>query len=156
MAREDLIQQIYETMGLMKRKMGASLHPSMERLGISPAQIDLLFTIANEQPISPKRLASKLQLTPGAVSQLLAALQQNKSISLNTDPSDRRVTHVSISKSGEHMLESWRRMRHQHLTAAFEQLSDAELEQYLDIQRKLLRHFETESEVKPIQKEETA
>lgn len=152
MAREETIQQIYEAMGLMKRCLHTSFHPFLEQLDISPAQIDLLFTIAHEQPISPKKLATKLQLTPGAVSQLLAGLQQSRSITYTTDPDDRRVSYVRVSKQGEGKLAVLRQLRQQYLTEAFERLSDSELEHYLRLQQKLLQHFN----ITPEHKKETA
>ncbi|HET9174400.1 MAG TPA: MarR family transcriptional regulator [Candidatus Saccharimonadales bacterium] len=155
MDREVIIQQIYETMGLMKRRMSASLQPMFEKLGISLAQIDLLFTIEHEQPISPKALAAKLQLTPGAVSQMLAALQNSNSITLTHEQSDRRVSSVRLSDHGKKWLEELRTMRFQHLTTAFEQLSDTELEQYLHIQQKLLQFYEQSYTTATKQKKET-
>lgn len=143
--REDIIQQIFETTGSMKRRLHGQFQSSFEQLNISPAQMELLFTVYHVEPVTHKQLAHKLQMTPGAVSQLVDGLEEHRLISRAASPTDRRVHYISVSRTGKRKMEELKKFRQQIFTRAFDSLSDKELEDYLQVQRKLVNYFENDT-----------
>jgi DNA-binding MarR family transcriptional regulator len=141
MSRANTLQLIFDNWGPMKRSIHVYLLRHFGDLGLSPAQLEILKTIHCSQPLSHKVLAQKMQLTPGAVSQLLEVLEQGKLVSRSTDPKDRRVAYLSLSAKGEQKIEEFHQVAKQLLNNVFSQLDDAELTAYLHAQQKLIEHL---------------
>jgi len=141
--RDDTLKAIFDTMGVMKRTMHGYFLHTYEKLHLSPAQVELLFTIHFSEPVSHKELANKLQLTPGAISQLLDVLDQAGYIIRTPSKSDRRVNYVSISSTGQQIIDKFAKTRQAIFTEALATLSDQELAVYLQVQRKMLAYFES-------------
>lgn len=143
-SRNDLLRDVFETMSVMKRVMHSSFTHAFEHGKLSPSEVQLLTIISLKQPISPTELASKMQLTPGAISQLLDSLEAARSISRTQSTTDRRVNYLSITKTGHHQLAEFDKIREQLFTKALSALTDTELRHYLKIQQKMVRNFEAE------------
>lgn len=143
MNREEILRELFSTMARMKRTMHHRFQSGFEKLGVSPSQADLLMHIYKSQPLSHKALADILGLTPGAVSQLLEGLDRSGYIIRTADPGDRRVSYLSISRSGKRKIDEFSRLREQLFTAAFSTLTDEELAIYLQVQQKMIHWFET-------------
>ena len=144
MNRNETIQEIFSIMGSTKRSLRNQFQPGFEKLGLSPAQLDLLSHIQHSEPISHKALAQRMNLTPGAVSQLLDGLDQTDLIVRAPSPSDRRVSYLSVSKLGKRKLEEFSKLRIKLFTSAFSVLDDNELSTYLRAQQKMNAWFEAQ------------
>jgi DNA-binding MarR family transcriptional regulator len=72
--RQQIIQDLFDTLDIAKRSMHVHMQTVVAGHNISRTQLELLFTIQHMQPTTAKQLASKLQLTPGAISQLVEEL----------------------------------------------------------------------------------
>ncbi|HEY1064149.1 MAG TPA: MarR family transcriptional regulator [Candidatus Saccharimonadales bacterium] len=142
MKRSEMLQGIHDSWGPLKRAMHAHFLQYFGEQGISPVQFELLKTIGCNQPLSHKELSRKMQLTPGAISQLLEALEEAKLIVRTPSPEDRRIVLVSLSKPGHDQLELFHARRKQILDGAFAQLDDDELATYLQVQQSLLKYLE--------------
>jgi DNA-binding MarR family transcriptional regulator len=140
--RSQTLQEIFEIMDVSKRSMHGHFQHVFESLKLSPSQIQLLMVINIKQPISHKALASKMQLTPGAISQLLDGLADGDYITRTQSQADRRINYLSITKAGKRKLAECNKLREQIFTKAFTTLTDAELESYLAIQQKMLSYFD--------------
>lgn len=141
-ARNEILREVFGTMSLMKRMMHSHFSHAFEHSRISPSEVQLLTIIKARQPITPTALAEKMQLTPGAISQLLDGLYSSRCISRARSEADRRVNYLSITKTGQHKLAQVDKIREQMLTEAFSTLSDDELRNYLLVQQKIVRYFE--------------
>lgn len=142
MKRNDTLQSIHDNWGPLKRAMQAHFLHYFGEQNISPAQFELLKTVSCGQPISHKELARKMQLTPGAISQLLEGLEAAELIERTPHPEDRRIVHISLSRAGQAKLHDFHERRKQLLDTAFATLSDEELLAYLHVQQALLDHLE--------------
>jgi DNA-binding MarR family transcriptional regulator len=140
--RNELLREVFETMSLMKRAMHGHFSHAFDSSKLSPSQMQLLTIISLKQPVSHKVLAHKMQLTPGAVSQLLDGLAEEHCITRTQSEADRRINYVSITKVGKRKLTEFNKLRKQILTKAFSALTDHELQNYLTVQQKMLRYFE--------------
>lgn len=148
MERPELTQRLFEQMAEFKRVGHSHFMHSFEKLGLSPTQLQLLTTIKFAQPVSPKKLAAKLQLSPSAVSQLLDSLAAARFVTRTPSKTDRRIVNISLSSTGTRKLEDLDKQRAALLTEAFAVLSNQELELWLLMQQKLIDWFE-QSTTKP-------
>lgn len=141
-SRTELIQAIFESISAIKRNFAARRHFISEDCSIPPGQLEVFFRIYHEQPISFKQLAYQLQLTPGAISQLVEGLEQRKLITRKTDKADRRVQCLEMSPEGTQLIKRVEHHRQQMMEGVMAGLSDHELEVWLRIQKKLLEQLE--------------
>ena len=142
MDRSVLVQQIADNIHWLKRETQGHLSHTFASLNVSPAQIELLKLVREQQPVSHKELAAQARLTPGAVSQLLDGLEQSGSITRTESPTDRRVSLVSLSHEGEHTLHKAKELFMRTFMNAFDSLDDDELLAYQRAQQKLIAWHE--------------
>src|SRR4051812_621167 len=102
--REQLIRSIFENVGLVKRNIYNHLEVNRHILPLPMSQLELLVTIRHNQPISFKELARQLCLTPGAISQVVEAVEQEGYVTRENDLKDRRIQSLRISKKGTKLL----------------------------------------------------
>jgi DNA-binding MarR family transcriptional regulator len=146
MDRTALIQTLYENMSTLKRGMHSHFQATPLSAPISRSQLELLFTIRQAQPVSSKLLAQKLCLTPGAVSQLAESLELHGLISRRPDERDRRIQCLEITAKGAALLQEVDDRRHSAMAALIADLTDEELEVWLRVQQKMLKHFQTDNQ----------
>lgn len=73
-------------------------------MGISTTALRALGQISERSPITPKLLASKLNLTTGTITPLLDSLEAAALVERVPNPSDRRSVHVRLSAKGEQTM----------------------------------------------------
>ncbi len=142
MNRETIIRSLFDNMHAIKRSVGA--HLFNQDCPLRPAQVELLFTIRHLEPISFKRLAQELYMTPGAVSQMGEALEEHGYIDRETDPQDRRVQWLRLSRKGGKLLRDVEKRREHLMNRVMEGLSDEDLAVWLKVQERMLHHLQTE------------
>lgn len=69
--------------------------------GISHAQHLLLMVLAHEEFRSQKEIATKLNISPAAVTMSLKKLEAEGYITRNTNPKDTRFNFVTLTEKGE-------------------------------------------------------
>jgi DNA-binding MarR family transcriptional regulator len=146
MDRNTLIQTLYENMSTLKRGMHSHFQAADYGVPISRSQIELLFTIRQTQPVSSKLLAQKLCLTPGAVSQLAEGLENQQLITRRADTRDRRIQCLEVSAKGNELLQKVEARWRSAMEAIVADLSDEELEIWLRVQQKMLKHFQADNQ----------
>lgn len=144
-SREDIIKTIFENTSAIKRGMYNHLQTANQDCPISRTQLELLHTIKHRQPISFKKLAQQLYLTPGAVSQLADSLEQQHFISRQVDPQDRRIQSLSLTTKGEQTLAAMDERRKAVMGAVMQDLSTEELLVWARVQQKLITRFQSET-----------
>jgi DNA-binding MarR family transcriptional regulator len=143
--REQLIEAIFATMQQLHRTSTTKMHALMGEHDISLTQLELLFIVKLQQPVSVKDLAAQMRLTPGAVTQLLEGLATRNYIGREVAEYDRRVTNVSLTPSGAEKLRALKGRHRETLRQVMETLNDEELAIMLRVQKKMLRHFEQQA-----------
>lgn len=141
MTKADLLDQFYENMATMKRAMHSKLGAQVGKLELSHGQMALLFTLSKYEPVNPKRLASLMYLTAGAVSQMVDSLVERKLVDRMTDPADRRSQILRLSRAGKSKLRQIEKHRHKFLKSVLEDLSAEELATLLKFQQKIIEEF---------------
>ena len=141
--RDDLISNIFESMNAVKRSMHGRMHAIIGDSPISRSQLELLFSLKQLQPVTSKKLAASMQLTPGAISQLLDGLYEEGLITRETDSSDRRVQILRVSTKGTSQMRLMEKKRHELFKSILDELTDDELKLLLQVQQKMVSRINT-------------
>lgn len=142
MKRTEVMAAIAEDMAYMRR-FSASLHKSCEIPNGMPthAQIGILFILEHHGPIGLKELARQLSMSPSAATQLVDGLARDKLLMREEDADDRRKIRLTVTPVGKEKLFLVKKAHIASSMKLFEVLSDMELIQYRDLQRKLINHL---------------
>jgi DNA-binding MarR family transcriptional regulator len=147
MDRTEIIAKLMDTLDLAKRSMHAHMQTVVEGHAISRTQLELLFTIHVSQPTTAKDLAQKLQLTAGAISQLVEELVEQGLIERETDASDRRRQVLRASANGDKLIKAFDKRRRDIMNRVIQDLSDEELLTWLKIQKQIINEFQSTHQV---------
>jgi DNA-binding MarR family transcriptional regulator len=105
-AELELAARLRTTVGrlsrLLRRHAGTGLPLSLQ---------SALATIADRGPVSLGDLAAIEQIAPPTVTKFVGKLEEEGLVERRTDTDDRRVTLVSVTRTGRHRLEQARRRR---------------------------------------------
>jgi MarR family 2-MHQ and catechol resistance regulon transcriptional repressor len=137
MKRSDLVKRLFENAEAAKRGMYGYGHAYFRNMPIPRAPLEVLSAIKYMQPVSSKEIASKLSLTPGAVSQSVEALDQEGYVVRKADVSDRRIQYLALSKKGEKLLADMDKQRLGMMEEITQDLTVEELEVWLNVQTKM-------------------
>jgi DNA-binding MarR family transcriptional regulator len=96
--------------------------------GLSPSLTAALATIERHGPLTPSRLAEMERIQRPTVTRLLATLESDGLIERLTDPDDRRVSHVSVTKEGRALVKKLRSRKNAYLAKRLRHLDADELE----------------------------
>lgn len=140
-SRQQIIKELFETQDIAKRSMHIHMRAVVEGHSISRSQLELLFTIKQDQPTTAKQLAEKLHLTPGAISQFIEELSEQSLVTREVDPGDRRRQLLRLSPEGDKLIRAFDRRRRAIMERVIENLSDEELVIWLKIHQKLISEF---------------
>jgi len=144
-SRADIIKTVFENTTAIKRAMANQLQTTSHDYPVSRTQLEVMYTIQHLQPISFKKLAQQLYLTPGAVSQLADSLAQQGLISRQADSHDRRIQSLSLTKKGEKVLIDVDTLRKTVMEKVMQGLSTEELLVWANVQQKLINRFQAEN-----------
>lgn len=148
MDRAELIQRISANLEATKRAMQAQFFHAVGETGLGISHAHLLMLIKQVQPVQLKDLASKMYLTPGAITQAIESLCKEGYLVRKQDEQDRRSVFVTLSEKGVSMVASLQAVLQKHFTEMLTTLTDDELQLYQRAQQKMLEYLERESNVK--------
>lgn len=113
--------------------------------GLSPSLTAALATVERHGPLSPSRLAELESIQRPTVTRLVTRLEEDGLISRTTDPDDRRMSHVEITRDGRALLKRLRSRKNAYLAQRLRRLDDEELatiERATEILERLLEDAE--------------
>ena len=90
--------------------------------GLSPSQLSALATIDTHGAMTLGALAEHERVAPPSITKVVAKLQAGGLVARAPDPSDRRVTRVSVTAAGDALLRESRRRKDAWLAARVAQL----------------------------------
>lgn len=98
-------------------------------LQLSRAQLEVLFFIAHQdEPATPGTLATRLGVTPGAVTQLVAGLTTAGLVRQERDPADGRRRALVLVPERSERVDAFERDVVRQLAPRFDSLDDAEVQ----------------------------
>lgn len=141
--RTQNLQDLFATSALTQRMIHACMQHAFEEVGIAPSQMHLLQLVEHSQPVSLKKLADDMRLTPGAITQLVDGLVATEYLQRTSSKEDRRVIVVTLTDIGKEKIGFLKRKKQALLAQVAAELNDDELEVFLRVQQKMLRFLET-------------
>ncbi len=97
----------------------------------------LLFLARARQPVSSKILADKMQVTTGAITQLVDELAAQKLVERHSVLSDRRVVEIVLSDTAKQHLQAFRTAQHAAVEPLFAGLTSVELDTLFNLINKI-------------------
>lgn len=105
----------------------ARLLRQQDRSGLSPTLTATLATIAREGPVTLGELAAHEQVAPPSITKVVAKLEADGLVTRRSDPADRRVSRVAITRAGQRRLEANRSRRTAWLESRLRELPPDDL-----------------------------
>jgi DNA-binding MarR family transcriptional regulator len=134
MDREDLIQGIIENLARCQ-KVPANLS-AWQKIGLSHAQVGMLFMILHHSDANVKQISEYLGITKSAVTQLMEPLVNKGYVSRQNDARDRRIVRLNLTASGKKTLKEIGKAKFAGMRSALANLSDKDLEQLAKLHQK--------------------
>jgi|SRR5581483_6556509 len=143
MTRNELIQSITQTMGLLWRAGAGrpSQTPWPKHLP-TRAQLGIMLVLLQQGGQGIKELAAHFGMSSSAVTQLVNSMVTEGLLVRTEDTRDRRHVHLGLTVAGKKKLVAAKSARLKQMAQLFEPLSDAELAQFLALQQKIADHFQ--------------
>lgn len=143
MNRKELLMDVIEDLSLMRRKMMQSReHCPVGHKSLSQhpthAQMGILFMLEHKGMLSLKDIASHMQTTSSAATQLTNGLVEAGYIARKEDGEDRRKTSLSLTAEGKKKIGEMKKAHIEHFTKILSPLTDDELKQWQTIQHKII------------------
>lgn len=111
-------------------------------------QIGFMLMLRQMQPITPGELAKAMNLTPGAVSQLLEGLETAGYIQRTETTHDRRIFYLTLSPAGEAVCQHIQSKRYELMEDALHEVDNSSITVVLSVLDKLTSKLETHSKSK--------
>lgn len=139
--RQKLVEEYYESAGQIMRLVRGGGVEILRKSGLSLPQFQTLYGISDRGQMTIKEISQGLNITSSAATQLVEGLSRKHFIERKTDPEDRRVVHVVLSKDGAVKFQSLRKTHLQMIANLFGSLEDQELKFLIDITKKIISHI---------------
>ena len=121
--REQIIADFRVTIGAMKCAMSERL----VRLGISMAQLHIMYTLERNGEMTMSRLADVLGVSLSNASGLVDRMEERGYIERTRVPEDRRIVLVRVTEAGTRMIQTNDALSDELMRAVLERLNPAEL-----------------------------
>ncbi len=116
----------------------------VRKLGLTPAQFDVVATLGNTHGMSCKDLGDKTLITKGTLTGVLDRLEANGTLKRRADKLDARRVHVALTAKGSALFDRVFPTHIAYCETAFNRLSAAELKRLHDGLHSLRTAFEGE------------
>lgn len=111
---------------------------------VGVSQILVLSELRENGAMKQSEVARVLGYTPGALTNIADRLMKDAYVERTFDKGDRRIIRISITEKGRNILDQAQKTGQKMRKDIFSILTEEEIQQYLDIQQKLLRHLDGE------------
>lgn len=133
--KDRLLKEIYGNLASVRRLMATFMQ---EEYGLPASQCEILFMVHHEGAMPLKNLAKAMQLTPGAITQLVEALEQAGYVRRQPSLVDRRITTVLITEAGLLKIAHSQSAKARGFKAVLAKLTEDELRTMNTIQHKMI------------------
>lgn len=117
----------------------------VQRLGLTPAQFDVLATLGNIEGLNPKQLGDKTLITKGTLTGVVDRLLAKGLVERLPDPRDGRGQIVRLTAKGQSLFEEVFPAHGAHMAQAFGRLDAAQFASTEHALRELRQAFEQAS-----------
>jgi DNA-binding MarR family transcriptional regulator len=148
--RDELMLELFETMSGFRRQMVAGRAERFHKKRMGSSQQELLMHIAHHRDhgVTIKELAEQLQVTSGAITQMIDGLESEGFIERREDPNDRRVVRIFFARKSRKLFGHFKTAKLNYLNGLLEPLSEAEIEQLITLLQKISKHNQGDVDAK--------
>ena len=133
-AREELLQLLTEKLGCVMRSMHTGQRFPFGEFTLGASQVRILFFVAGKMGgASVKDLAEMLDVTPGAVTQLVDSLVEKDLVKRAEDSNDKRILRITLTELAESKFKQFRKDYFTSVSRVFNTLSDEEIRQLITL-----------------------
>lgn len=141
--KDDLLQEVMNNVTAIRRLMASCMH-QLDGEGNMPAsQAELLLIVHQEGRPTLKELANLMQITPGAITQLVEYLERMDYVKRETSRVDRRVTQVMITAEGERKISAVKQQKGNLFKHVYKELTVDELRTMNTVQKKMISYLKS-------------
>jgi DNA-binding MarR family transcriptional regulator len=134
--------KFFNTMLKMRKILDQTLDDSDGDNIPTMLQVQTLKTIKENSPITASELASRLQMSPSALTQMTDRLIKSKFISRKNDKNDRRLILLFLTSDGENHLASILKIMEQKANQILDPISAQDLQTVVTIFENFLQNYE--------------
>jgi DNA-binding MarR family transcriptional regulator len=138
MDREEQIQSIVESLAKCQRP---ALSAGWKELGLSHAQMGMLYLLFYHDNASVKQAADFLGISKSAVTQLADPLVDKGLVIRANDLGDRRIVRLGLTAAGSSVLKKLSKYKFAGIRSAINGLSDAEVKQLYGLYQKMSKNI---------------
>jgi MarR family transcriptional regulator, organic hydroperoxide resistance regulator len=135
--RRKQIEEIAESFYSIRRKISVEMHFYFDQEHITPSQWLVLHLAKKHKNMSIKDLASLLEITSSAVTQIVDVLVNKGLLLRKSKPGDRRTLELELSEKSKKQFESIKSKSVNTIASLFDVLDDDELSKYLELSTKI-------------------
>lgn len=122
------LDRVLELGALIERDQSESL----ARMGLTASRAHALWILGLRGPTTHRDLAEALRVVPRTVTDLVDALEGLALVTREPDPTDRRVSVVTLTSDGHALVKRLKRDQRRFADALFGDLSGADLTAFVD------------------------
>lgn len=137
MEREKALNELIESLFLVKRKIVSTGHCYSGETDITPAQAVLLHIIKEKEGIGIKEISDSLKTTSSATTQLVDALVNKKLLKKISCTDDKRALKITLTENCKKNMAEIHRQGIKKIQTLFAVLSDQELEEFKNLSKKV-------------------
>ncbi len=134
--RKEIIEELLQNMHAMRHKLMVG-YTAKKEVPITPSQGFVLRFVAKNSSVNVKAIAESLHISSSAATQLIDGLVGNGYLVRKDNPDDRRVSALSLSEKAHKLFKEFKEQSVQKMTELFKILTDEELAQYADLNKKI-------------------
>jgi DNA-binding MarR family transcriptional regulator len=134
MGKEELIQEVVESLARCQRPR---LSLNWKEIGLSHAQLSMLFMLFYHPEASSKDIAGFLGISKSAISQVIDPLADKRLVSRREDSKDRRIVRLNLTAEGRTKVIKLNKLKSAGLRSALEKLTTDELKQLRILSQKM-------------------
>jgi DNA-binding MarR family transcriptional regulator len=138
MNRPELLQTLIENLTKAIHSMNTGNSFPFGNLMLKKQQIMILFFIYEKKDVaSVKDIATFLNVTPGAITQLVDNLVEKKLVKREKNINDGRIINITLTANTEKQFNKFKNDYLETASKSFNKLSDQELKQFIKLIQKI-------------------
>jgi len=137
--KEQLLQEIMTNMTTGRRLMVACMQRF--KRSTTSSQAEALAIIYHDGPITQKKLAQQMQLTPGSITQLVEQLERLEFVKRTPSLTDRRVTHVAVTEQGDAEVTRMKAQKEELFKNVYKDMTLEEVRTMAKVQEKMIAYL---------------
>ncbi|MDO8669381.1 MAG: MarR family transcriptional regulator [Candidatus Buchananbacteria bacterium] len=140
MDRKKMVENILHNMHVLKHELMMD-YAAQKNITITNSQSFVLLFVAKNNSANVKDIAKALHITSSATTQLIDGLTANGYLIRKVDTDDRRLTGLLLSPKAKNLFKEFKKQGLQKMIGLFSPLTDKELRQYADLNKKIVNNI---------------